>query len=173
MRRSMTLAWVLLVFTVVTVARFQCEVVRRNRPNRRGRNRAPVRQSVSKPAVEESASRRRIAERSPQQVVEAIRTGKLSALNDLIDWESLFSKTMKGLEVTPKLRQDIDFGTQERVESGNGAFGPDRQEFADRRHFRLSEGSRRQEPAGDPVQADSFCGVRRRGVLRVYAGKIG
>jgi hypothetical protein len=57
------------------------------------------------------------------QVVEAIKTGKLSVLNDLIDWELLFSKTMRGLDVTPKLRQDITTGLKNGLSRETGLSG--------------------------------------------------
>ena len=88
----------------------------------------PRSQPVSKPAPE-SQLHDSDCRAFASQVALAVRAGNVSTLNDLIDWESLFNTTMKGMDVTPKLRQRHYDGTQEWLESGNGAIGADRQEF--------------------------------------------
>jgi hypothetical protein len=121
MRRSMTLALVLLAFTVVTVTAYGA--IRQEKSAKSSRAKpSPRSQSVSKPAP-------RIPLRDDDcrafaaQVVEAIGTGRLPAVNDLIDWELLFSKTMRGLEVTTKLRQDITSGLRNGLSRETGLSG--------------------------------------------------
>jgi hypothetical protein len=121
MRRSMTLAWVLLVLPVVTVTGFGASFQEKSAKSSRAKP-SPRSQSVSKTAPKsqlQDGDCRAFA----LQVVEAIRTGKLSVLNDLIDWELLFSKTMRGLEVTPKLRQDITTGLKNGLSRETGLSG--------------------------------------------------
>ena len=121
MRRSSKSAWILLVLTVVTTgglpARSQEKSTRKSQST--PTTRSP---SVSKPAQSgqlDDKDCRAFA----TKVVEAVKSGNTSALNDLIDWESLFNKTLKDIELTPKLRQDINSGLKSGLSRESGLSG--------------------------------------------------
>jgi hypothetical protein len=121
MRRSMTLARVLLVFSVVTLAGFgasgQEKTAKKSRTKPVPRPR-PVSKQTPKSQLHDGDCRA-----FASQVALAIRAGNISTLNDLIDWESLFNTTMKGMDVTPKLRQDITLGLKNGLSRETGLSG--------------------------------------------------
>ena len=121
MRRSMTLAWVLLVFNMVTVTGFGASFQEKSAKTSQAKP-GPRSQAVSKPAPQgqlPDGDWRAFG----SQVALAIKSGNVSALNDLIDWDALFNTTLKGIEVTPKLRQDLTLGLKNGLSRESGFSG--------------------------------------------------
>jgi len=57
------------------------------------------------------------------QVVKAVGYGKVTTLNSLIDWDSLFRTMMKGLEITAKTREDLTMGLKNVLDRETGLSG--------------------------------------------------
>jgi hypothetical protein len=121
MRRSINSAGILLLFAVATVAGFDA------RGQEKAKSKGRAKPGSGSQSISKSASKNQINDADcrayASRVVDAVKAGNMSAVNELVDWDSLFNRTFEGMDIEPKLRERITLGFRNGLSLETGLSG--------------------------------------------------